>query len=110
MLVVAFAVFTAAVVAFAAWVALEQSERPVTWGGAAYSIPSNAEARITFMVTLAPGTRAVCTVRARNVEFAEVGRLDVPVGPFADRTEQVTAVIPTSEQAVNADVRSCAAA
>jgi hypothetical protein len=92
-----------------AWWAAAAGVEEVTWKDASYSVKDATSTRIVFDVTMAPGTTAVCTVRALNAGFAEVGLVDVVVGPSAAQTVRVTAQIPTSETAVTGTVKACVA-
>jgi hypothetical protein len=73
-----------------------------------YQVVDDTQVRVTFEVQKDPSATAVCTVRALNVGFAEVGRTDVRVGPAKDGAVTVTAVVPTSERAVSGNVKACA--
>ncbi len=93
-------------VGWAAWAAWS-GRNQVHWQDVAFDVSANAHAGLTFDVTLRPGTTTVCTVHALNRAFAEVGRMDVPVGPSTARTVRRSVVIATSEQAVTAVVKRC---
>lgn len=73
-----------------------------------YEVVADTEVRVTFEVQKAPSATAVCTVRALNVGFAEVGRTDVRIPAAQDGAVTVTAVVPTSERAVSGNVKACA--
>ena len=94
-------------VAFAAWLAYANQE-PVAWSDRAYTVVDDSTTTVTFEVTMDPGTTAVCTVRALNAGFGEVGLVDVVVGPSTQHTVRAVATIPTSEKAVTGTVKACA--
>lgn len=92
--------------AWAAWFAWNDAQR-VRWQVLTFSIEDDSQAQMSFEVSMPAGSTAVCTVRARNLGFVEVGRVDVRVGPFAKDTGRATVAVPTSERAVNAEVKAC---
>jgi len=94
-------------VMLAAWLAFANRE-PVAWSDQAYKVVDDTTTTVVFEVTMAPGTTAVCTVRALNARFGEVGLVDVAVGPSRQRAVRATATIPTSEKAVTGTVKACA--
>lgn len=102
------AVFAGAVVAFAAWAAIANAD-PVTYRDVSYRVEGPSSTVAVFDVSMEPGTTAVCTVRALSSSHAEVGLLDVEVGPSTARTIRVTGRIPTSELAVTGTVKACVA-
>lgn len=72
-----------------------------------YRVVSDSGVRVTFEVQKARAATAVCTVRALNAGFAEVGLLDVRVGPSPGDAVTVTAEVPTTERAVSGNVKAC---
>ena len=68
--------------------------------------------RVSFAVSLAPGTPAVCAVRATDASGAIVGWVDVPIeapgsdGPPAEVRRTVT--VRTSQPATGGGVSDCA--
>jgi hypothetical protein len=108
--VVTAAALVAAGVAWAVWVAWGVANEPVRWADAGFTVRGDTAVDVTFQVTTAPGSVAVCTVRALNDARAEVGLLDVRVGPSTSGTIRTTATVPTTERAVAAAVRACAPA
>jgi hypothetical protein len=106
-LVAAFVAFTLAVLAFAGWVAWDRASTGVSWRLVAFAVRSDALTQVTVDVTVPDGRTAVCRLTALNVGYTEVGRADLPVGPFTGGTTRVTLDLPTSERAVYAEVRSC---
>lgn len=106
-LITLFAVFAAVVVAFAVWVGVEKGRTGVTWIELGLEVPDAGTARLTFQVELPKGATAVCTVSMRNDALAEVGRVDVTVGPSDTGRVRTTATARTSERASGARVSSC---
>jgi len=80
----------------------------ITFGVRAFTTSDRA-VRITFEVEKRPGATAVCDVRARGRDGAEVGRRELPVGPRRDgaRRTILTTSLPTSERPVTGEVTGC---
>lgn len=102
----------AVAVAWLAWVAVRTGSPEISWQDVGFRVLSDGAAQVTFDVTfaarVAPARTAVCTLQAQNVLHTEVGRLDVAVGPAADRRQRITRRLATSEQATSARVETCA--
>ena len=105
------AVLAAVAVGWGAWVSHRLTSDAVTWQDVGFDVTGDAPTRVTFDVHFAPdlpaGARAVCTVRALNEVMAEVGLLDVTVGPASQRSVRATVEVPTSERAVTGLVKEC---
>ncbi|MFI6427451.1 DUF4307 domain-containing protein [Promicromonospora sp. NPDC050880] len=98
----------AAGVAIAAWFTIVDTQRdPVTFTDVGFSVTSAEEVDVTFDVSMPPGTEAVCTVTALSKNFAEVGAIDVEVGPDDARTTRHTVTIATTELATTGVVDHC---
>jgi hypothetical protein len=95
-------------VAWAAWVAWSGAEDKAAWTDIGFTVVDDGTTHVTFEVSRRPGKVVVCTVRALNVGFAEVGQVDVTVAPSDRRTTRAEATIPTSELAVSGTVKDCA--
>jgi len=105
---IAVAVALAAGVAGAAWFTIVDTQRdPVTYTDVAFSVVSPEQVDVTFDVSMPPGTEAVCTVTALSTSFAEVGAVDVEVGPEDTRTTRHTVTIATTELATTGVVDHC---
>ena len=108
----ALAVFVVVAAAWAAWAAVRLTQSSLTWQDAGADTSDPALVRVSFVVSLAPGRRAVCAVRATDRSGAVVGWLDVPVeapaagGPLVSVTTSAT--VPTSEPATGGGVSDCA--
>ena len=89
-----------------AWIAFV-TRQPVSWQDAAFKVNGDTSTTVTFDVTMAAGKRAVCTVRALNSRFTEVGAVDVGVGPSSENTIRTRVRVPTSELAVTGTVKAC---
>jgi hypothetical protein len=93
-------------VSWAAWTAFGP-RNAVRWSDGTLAVVDDGHATLSFDVTMAPGSRAVCTVRLFNGGMTEVGRKDVAAGPSDRRTFSVTASVPTFETASSGTVRAC---
>jgi hypothetical protein len=99
----------AAGVAIAAWFTIVDTQRdPVTFTDVGFSVTSAEAVDVTFDVSMPPGTEAACTVTALSKNFAEVGAVDVEVGPDSTRTARHTVTIATTELATTGVVDHCA--
>ncbi|MEN5073466.1 DUF4307 domain-containing protein [Isoptericola cucumis] len=99
----------AAAVAVVAWFSFDQSrDQPVSFDAVGFEVQGPERTDITFQVHMPPGTTAVCTVDALAPSYAQVGTLDVPVGPADESTSTYTVQIRTSEEATTAVVADCA--
>lgn len=92
---------------WAAWSAWSDTDRRIGWTDIAYRVPDDATTVVTFEVNRDPGTTVVCTVRALNRSFAEVGLVDVTVPPSDSRSSRAEVEVPTSERAVSGTVKGC---
>lgn len=98
----------AAGVAIAAWFTVVDTQRePVTFADVGFSVVGPEAVDVTFDVTMPPGTEAVCTVTALSRSFAEVGAVDVEIGPETARTTRHTVSIATTELATTGVVDHC---
>jgi hypothetical protein len=95
-------------VGLAAWFTIVETQRdPVTFADVGFSVTSAESVEVTFDVSMPPGTEAVCTVTALSRNFAEVGAVDVEVGPDTARTVRHTVTVATTELATTGVVDSC---
>lgn len=75
---------------------------------AAYRLIDDQTAEVTLTVTRRdPSRPAVCILRARSKDGSETGRREVLVGPSADSTIQVSALVKTSKPPVTGDAYGC---
>lgn len=93
--------------AWVGWIAVAGSGTAVRYAMLSDSVVGPGRTDVTFQITMDPGERAVCTVRARNANLTVVGWVDVPVGPSADRTFTASVRVPTMEQASGGEVKAC---
>jgi hypothetical protein len=106
------AVFVVAAAVWTVWAAIRITASSLTWQDTGADASDPAVVRVSFVVSLAPGRRAVCAVRATDSSGAVVGWVDVPVaapssgGPLVRVTK--TAPVPTSQPATGGGVSDCA--
>jgi uncharacterized protein DUF4307 len=110
-LMAALAVFVVLAVAWASWAAVRITQSSLTWRDTGAVAAGPGAVQVSFVVSLAAGTRAVCAVRATDASGAVVGWVDVPVdAPTAGgRVVRVTreATVPTSQPATGGGVSDC---
>lgn len=106
----AVAAVLAAAVAATAWFAiLQQRSDPVAYDVVGFDVLGPEEVEVTFQVHMPVGTTATCTVEALAPSYAQVGALDVPVGPAESRTSAYVVTVGTSQEATSAVVAGCTA-
>jgi Domain of unknown function (DUF4307) len=112
LLLAALAVFVVAAGAWIVWAAIRISQVSLSWADAGADASDPAAVRVSFVVSLAPGARAVCAVQATDSSGDIVGWLDVPVDAPASGGSVVrvprTATVPTSQPATGGGVSDCA--
>ncbi|HEY0118514.1 MAG TPA: DUF4307 domain-containing protein [Cellulomonas sp.] len=101
------AVLVLAAVAVLTWLGITTLRDPVQWRDVGYHVNGSTSIQVTFDVTKATSASATCRVHALSEAYAEVGVMDVPVGPGTTTTQRVTVTIPTSETAVTGTVQTC---
>ena len=89
------------------WIGSGVLREPVQWQDVGYRVDGPTSTDVTFDVTTAVGTGATCRVQALSTSYAQVGVLDVVVGPSDRRTSRYVETIPTAEEAVTAIVDTC---
>ena len=96
-----------AALAVLAWVGIGTLRDPVQWRDVGYHVTGSTSIDVTFDVTKSTSATATCRVRALSESYAEVGVMDVPVGPGTTSTQRVTVTVPTSQTAVTGTVQTC---
>ncbi|GAA1710920.1 hypothetical protein GCM10009809_04110 [Isoptericola hypogeus] len=97
-----------AAVVLVAWFSFEQSRsNPVSYEDVGFDVLGPEQVDVTFQVHMPPGTTAVCTVEALAPSYAQVGTVDVPVGPSDQTTSTYTVQVRTSEEATSGVVAGC---
>ena len=96
-----------AAVATAVWIGIGAGSVPVTWDDVGYSVRGPEAVEVTFRVTKDPAATVSCTVTALSTSYAEVGVVDVTVGPAEQPTVERTVPVATQELAVTGVVDRC---
>ncbi|MGO1561010.1 hypothetical protein CZ771_02715 [Actinomycetales bacterium JB111] len=74
-----------------------------------YTVVDETSVEVRFVVIADVGTEVVCTLRAVNTEFTEVGARDVRIGPVTENRTSVTESITTTELAASGHADRCRA-
>lgn len=101
------AIGVVAMVAVAAWFGFSQADNPVRWKDVGFEADVPTEATVTYNVFLYSDESAVCTVRALNSSFAEVGVATQRVDRADGVEQRITTPIVTTELATTATVNFC---
>jgi hypothetical protein len=94
-------------VAITVWIGLGQAATPVRYETFGFEVVSSEQVDVTIQVTMEPGTQARCTIDALAESYAQVGTVDVVVGPHEAREGRTTVSVATSELATTGIVESC---
>ncbi|WP_402466908.1 DUF4307 domain-containing protein [Isoptericola aurantiacus] len=106
---VAIGVALTAAVAAVGWYSFARNAAdPVTSEMVGFTAVDAEHVEARFQVNMPPGTTAVCTLDALAPSYAQVGTLDVPVGPSESRSTGYEVTIGTSQLATSVDIASCA--
>ncbi|OLT55351.1 DUF4307 domain-containing protein [Cellulosimicrobium sp. CUA-896] len=103
------AIAAAAVVGLAVVVVigLRLASEPVRHDMVGFDVEGPERIEVTFDVSMAPGTTARCTIDALAESYAQVGTVDVTVGPVETLESRWTVGVATSELATTGVVESC---
>lgn len=91
------------------WIGLGQASTPVRYDDFGFKVISSERIDVTFQVSMEPGTQAECTIDALAESYAQVGTVDVVVGPSDQLEGRYTVSVATSELATTGIVESCRA-
>ncbi|TPG35899.1 DUF4307 domain-containing protein [Mycolicibacterium hodleri] len=92
--------------ALVAYQRLGTSEIKGELGG--YELMDGETVQVTISVTRQdPSRPAVCIIRAKSIDGAEVGRRELLIAPSKQATVQVNALVKSTRQAVVGDVYGC---
>lgn len=89
-------------------IGLRSANEPVRFQDVGFSVVGPERVDVTFEVYMDPGTTAVCTLDALSESYAQVGTVDVTVGPVDVSEARYTVQVATSELATTGIVHSCA--
>ena len=105
--VVAIAVLAVIGLAVVVVIGVRFASEPVRHKVVGFDVVSSERVDVTFEVSMAPGTTAVRTLDAMADSYAQVGTVDVTVGPVEDLESRWTVPVRTSELATTGVVQSC---
>lgn len=95
----------AAAAGYLAW--SQYAANPVTADVVSFRVLDAERVEVDLQVSMPPGTTAVCTVEALSESYAQVGTLEVPVGPSESRTSRYGVTVRTSQLATTGVVEGC---
>jgi hypothetical protein len=93
--------------AVAVVIGLRSASTPVRFQDVGFKVVSSEQVDVTFDVFMDPGTSARCTIDALAESYAQVGTVDVTVGPVDTGESRWTVSVATSELATTGVVDSC---
>jgi hypothetical protein len=97
-----------AAVGLTAWFTIAQQQaHPVEHDVVGFDVHDAESIDVTFQVHMPPGTTAVCTIEALAPSYAQVGTVDVEVGPAESRTSVYEVTVGTSQEATSGVVAGC---
>jgi len=105
---VAIAVLAAVGLAVVVVIGLRYASEPVRHKVVGFDVVDSERVDVTFELSMDPGTTARCTIDALAESYAQVGTLDVTVGPVDTLESRWTATVATSELATTGVIESCA--
>lgn len=104
---IAFVVFLVLLVSGTVWIGLNQANREVTASIPTFKVTSDRTVEAQIEVRKDKGKTAVCVLRSRNEDGAEVGRKEVTIGPAGAKTVTVTEVLQTTDRPNTAELDGC---
>lgn len=84
-------------------------DREVRWRDVGFDVVDAEQVQVTFEVYGTEGQRVRCLVRAADARYADVGQVEVDVGPLPEQGQSVVVEVRTVEPAASASVRTCVA-
>ncbi len=105
--VVAIAVAAVLGLAVVVLIGVRYASEPVRYDVVGFDVAGPERIEVTFDVSMEPGSTARCTVDALAESYAQVGTVDVTVGPVETLESRWTVQVSTSELATTGVVESC---
>lgn len=93
--------------AVVALVGIRFADQPVKATLQSYEHVATDRIAVEFVVTMRPGTDAVCAIQAKNEGAAQVGFVEVPISAQPQRTSSHRTEIATQGRAVTAEIIGC---
>lgn len=103
---IAFVVFLVLLVSGTVWIGLDQANRDVTASIPSYRVTSERTVEVQVEVRKDKGKEAVCVLRSRGEDGAEVGRKEVRV-PAGVTNTTLTEVLETTDRPNTAELDGC---
>ena len=93
--------------AWVIWAGLDGAQSTVNTQDRAHTVVSDHRVDVTFDIGMDPGRSATCAVEAQNEAHAVVGWKIIDVPSSAQRDQEITTTVLTTEAAVTGLVDSC---
>jgi hypothetical protein len=93
--------------AWAIWVGLFQPTASIDFDSTGQSAVSSNELKVTWQLSVDPGTPAACAIQALDVNFGIVGWKIVSLPASSDRSRSLSTVVRTAQHAVEGNIYQC---
>jgi hypothetical protein len=93
--------------AWAIWVGLFQPTASIDFDSTGQSAVSANQLRVTWQLSVDPGTDTACAVQALDVNFGIVGWKIVSLPASSDRSRSLSTVVRTAQPAVEGNIYQC---
>lgn len=101
------AIVAAVVIAWVVWAGLFGANASIETQDVGYTVVDSSTIDITEQVTVDPGTKVSCSIRALNEDFAIVGWKVVELPAVSERSRVLIERLRTTAPAVNGLIGSC---
>lgn len=98
LLTVVGAVFAVVLAAWVIWAGLDGTNGTIEANDTGHRVVDDRSVRVTFELSVEPGTTVFCAVQALNEQFAIVGWKVVEIPPSTHRTRSLTQTVLTTER------------
>ena len=99
--------FAVVLVAWVIWGGLDSTTSGVNADDTTHSVVDDHQVRVGWRITLPPGDTATCALQAQNAAHSIVGWKIVDVPASAERTQNFSATVNSSELAVTGLIYRC---
>jgi hypothetical protein len=93
--------------AWAIWVGLFQPTASIDFDSTGQSAVSSNQLRVTWQLSVDPGTPAACAIQALDANFGIVGWKIVSLPASSDRSRSLSTVVRTAQPAVEGNIYQC---
>jgi uncharacterized protein (DUF58 family) len=104
---IAFVVFLVLLVSGTVWIGLDNANRDVRASIPSFKVTSDRSVEVQVEVVKDKTKEAVCVLRSRSEDGAEVGRKEVRIPAADSRTTTVTEVLQTTARPNTAELDGC---